>query len=117
MDTAGHSVYPAALVLDVGEGAAGPGGASPRLQDAIAPEPDIGSSERPETERAAGNIAAALPAGVQPTGCSETGSLPRRRTRASADPVSPPPGWCCAPRPGLGVEVGVGVGVGVVPWR
>lgn len=41
---AGHLVYLAAFVLDVGESAAGLGGASPQLQDAITPEPDGSTS-------------------------------------------------------------------------
>ncbi|MEU6273309.1 alpha/beta hydrolase [Streptomyces populi] len=45
---AGHLVYLAAFVPDVGEGAAGLGGASPQLQDAIDPEPDGSTSLRPD---------------------------------------------------------------------
>ncbi|WP_078662803.1 alpha/beta hydrolase [Streptomyces bicolor] len=41
---AGHLVYLAAFVPDVGESAAGLGGASPQLQDAINPEPDGSTS-------------------------------------------------------------------------
>ncbi|MCX4460866.1 alpha/beta hydrolase (plasmid) [Streptomyces sp. NBC_01340] len=44
---AGHLVYLAAFVLDVGESAAGLGGASPQLQDAINPEPDGSTSLHP----------------------------------------------------------------------
>ncbi|MET7386908.1 alpha/beta hydrolase [Streptomyces sp. NPDC005529] len=45
---AGHLVYVAAFVLDVGESAAGLGGASPQLQDAINPEPDGSTSLLPD---------------------------------------------------------------------
>jgi pimeloyl-ACP methyl ester carboxylesterase len=45
---AGHLVYLAAFVLDVGESAAGLGGASPQLQDAIHPEPDGSTSLHPD---------------------------------------------------------------------
>lgn len=45
---AGHLVYLAAFVLDVGESAAGLGGASPQLQDAIDPEPDGSTSLHPD---------------------------------------------------------------------
>ncbi|MFD7482998.1 alpha/beta hydrolase [Streptomyces mirabilis] len=44
---AGHLVYLAAFVLDVGESAAGLGGASPQLQEAINPEPDGSTSLDP----------------------------------------------------------------------
>ncbi|MDX5568066.1 alpha/beta hydrolase [Streptomyces sp. ID05-04B] len=43
----GHLVYLAAFVPDVGESAAGLGGASPQLQDAIDPEPDGSTSLHP----------------------------------------------------------------------
>ncbi|MDX3539625.1 alpha/beta hydrolase [Streptomyces sp. MB09-01] len=45
---AGHLVYLAAFVLDVGESAAGMGGASPQLQDAIVPEPDGSTRLHPD---------------------------------------------------------------------
>jgi pimeloyl-ACP methyl ester carboxylesterase len=45
---AGHLVYLAAFVLDVGESAAGLGGASPQLQNAINPEPDGSTSLHPD---------------------------------------------------------------------
>ncbi|MFI9604875.1 alpha/beta hydrolase [Streptomyces sp. NPDC052043] len=45
---AGHLVYLAAFVLDVGESAAGLRGASPQLQDAISPEPDGSTSLHPD---------------------------------------------------------------------
>jgi pimeloyl-ACP methyl ester carboxylesterase len=45
---AGHLVYLAAFVPDAGESAAGLGGASPQLQDAIDPEPDGSTSLRPD---------------------------------------------------------------------
>lgn len=45
---AGHLVYLAAFVLDVGESAAGLGGASPQLRDAIVPEADGSTSLHPE---------------------------------------------------------------------
>ncbi|WP_433191297.1 alpha/beta hydrolase [Actinoallomurus sp. CA-150999] len=45
---AGHLVYLAAFVLDAGESAAGLGGASPQLQDAINPEPDGSTSLHPD---------------------------------------------------------------------
>ncbi|MEU1447413.1 MULTISPECIES: alpha/beta hydrolase [Streptomyces] len=45
---AGHLVYLAAFVLDVGESAAGLGGASPQLQEAINPEPDGSTSLHPD---------------------------------------------------------------------
>ncbi|MFI0960576.1 alpha/beta fold hydrolase [Streptomyces sp. NPDC021080] len=45
---AGHLVYLAAFVPDVGESAAGMGGASPQLRDAITPEPDGSTSLHPE---------------------------------------------------------------------
>ncbi|MEV6426116.1 alpha/beta hydrolase [Streptomyces sp. NPDC051662] len=45
---AGHLVYLAAFVPDVGESAAGLGGASPQLQDAISPEPDGSTSLHPD---------------------------------------------------------------------
>ncbi|MCX5366610.1 alpha/beta hydrolase [Streptomyces sp. NBC_00124] len=45
---AGHLIYLAAFVLDVGESAAGLGGASPQLQDAIHLEPDGSTSLRPD---------------------------------------------------------------------
>ncbi|MFK4145109.1 alpha/beta fold hydrolase [Streptomyces sp. NPDC004065] len=45
---AGHLVYLAAFVPDVGESAAGLGGASPQLQDAINPEPDGSTSLHPD---------------------------------------------------------------------
>ncbi|MEU6325025.1 alpha/beta hydrolase [Streptomyces sp. NPDC047009] len=45
---AGHLVYLAAFVLDVGESAAGLGGVSPQLQDAINPEPDGSTSLHPD---------------------------------------------------------------------
>ncbi|MEU9087299.1 alpha/beta hydrolase [Streptomyces sp. NPDC048357] len=45
---AGHLVYLAAFVPDAGESAAGLGGASPQLQDAIVPEPDGSTSLHPE---------------------------------------------------------------------
>jgi pimeloyl-ACP methyl ester carboxylesterase len=44
---AGHLVYLAAFVPDVGESAAGLGGASPRLQEAINPGPDGSTSLHP----------------------------------------------------------------------
>nr|MDT0516202.1 alpha/beta hydrolase [Streptomyces sp. DSM 41633] len=44
---AGHLVYLAAFVPDVGESAAGLGGASPQLRDAIVPEPDGSTSLHP----------------------------------------------------------------------
>lgn len=43
-----HLVYLTAFVLDAGESAATAGGASPRLQDAIDPEPDGSTSLRPD---------------------------------------------------------------------
>ncbi|KAB1990186.1 alpha/beta fold hydrolase [Streptomyces triticiradicis] len=45
---AGHLVYLAAFVPDAGESAAGLGGASPQLQDAINPEPDGSTSLCPD---------------------------------------------------------------------
>ncbi|MFF0508863.1 alpha/beta hydrolase [Streptomyces fimicarius] len=45
---AGHLVHLAAFVPDTGESAATLGGASPRLQDAIVPEPDGSTSLRPD---------------------------------------------------------------------
>jgi pimeloyl-ACP methyl ester carboxylesterase len=45
---AGHLVYLAAFVPDVGESAAGQGGASPQLKDAIIPEPDGSTSLHPD---------------------------------------------------------------------
>ncbi|MEY2231306.1 alpha/beta fold hydrolase [Streptomyces sp. BF23-19] len=45
---AGHLVYLAAFVPDAGESAAGLGGASARLRDAIRPEPDGSTSLRPD---------------------------------------------------------------------
>lgn len=51
---AGHLVYLAAFVPDVGESAATLGGASPQLQDAINPEPDGSTSLYPD--RAAGTL-------------------------------------------------------------
>ena len=45
---AGHLVYLAAFVPDIGESAAGLGGASPQLQDAIALEPDGSTSLHPD---------------------------------------------------------------------
>lgn len=51
---AGHLVYLAAFVLDVGESAAGLGGASPQLLDAIKPEPDGSTSLHPD--RALGTL-------------------------------------------------------------
>src|SRR5262249_41171620 len=45
---AGHLVYLAAFVPDVGESAAGLGGASPQLQDAINREPDGSTSLHPD---------------------------------------------------------------------
>ncbi|MGW1507231.1 alpha/beta fold hydrolase [Streptomyces mirabilis] len=45
---AGHLVYLAAFVLDAGESAAGLGGASPQLQNAINPEPDGSTSLHPD---------------------------------------------------------------------
>ncbi|WP_128436481.1 alpha/beta hydrolase [Streptomyces cyaneus] len=45
---AGHLVYLAAFVPDVGESAASLGGASPQLQDAINPEPDGSTSLHPD---------------------------------------------------------------------
>jgi pimeloyl-ACP methyl ester carboxylesterase len=45
---AGHLVYLAAFVPDVGESAAGLGGASPQLKDAIIPEPDGSTSLHPD---------------------------------------------------------------------
>ncbi|MGW5488573.1 alpha/beta fold hydrolase [Streptosporangium sandarakinum] len=45
---AGHLVYLAAFVPDAGESAAGLGGASPRLQDAIVPGPDGSTSLHPD---------------------------------------------------------------------
>lgn len=50
----GHLVCPAAFVPDAGESAAGPGGASPQLKDAITPEPDGSTSLHPD--RAAGTL-------------------------------------------------------------
>ena len=44
----GHLVCPAAFVPDAGESAAGPGGASPQLKDAITPEPDGSTSLHPD---------------------------------------------------------------------
>jgi pimeloyl-ACP methyl ester carboxylesterase len=44
----GHLVFLAAFVLDAGESAAGLGGASPRRQDAINPEPDGSTSLHPD---------------------------------------------------------------------
>lgn len=44
----GHLVYLAAFVPDAGESAAGLGGASPQLQDAIKPEPDGSTSLHPD---------------------------------------------------------------------
>jgi hypothetical protein len=43
-----HLVYLTAFVLDAGESAATLGGATPRLQDAIEPEPDGSTSLRPD---------------------------------------------------------------------
>jgi pimeloyl-ACP methyl ester carboxylesterase len=43
-----HLVYLAAFVLDVGESAAGLGGTSPQLQDAISPGPDGSTSLHPD---------------------------------------------------------------------
>ncbi|MFE7842848.1 alpha/beta fold hydrolase [Streptomyces sp. NPDC057474] len=51
---AGHLVYLAAFVPDVGESAATLGGASPQLQKAINPEPDGSTSLHPD--RAAGTL-------------------------------------------------------------
>jgi pimeloyl-ACP methyl ester carboxylesterase len=45
---AGHLVYLAAFVPDVGESAASLGGASPQLQDTINPEPDGSTGLRPD---------------------------------------------------------------------
>ncbi|MFD7015774.1 alpha/beta hydrolase [Streptomyces sp. NPDC059928] len=45
---AGHLVYLAAFVLDVGESAGGLGGVSPQLQEAINPEPDGSTSLHPD---------------------------------------------------------------------
>ncbi|WP_314247036.1 alpha/beta fold hydrolase [Streptomyces kutzneri] len=45
---AGHLVYLAAFVPDAGESAAGLGGASAQLQEAIRPEPDGSTSLRPD---------------------------------------------------------------------
>ncbi|MFB7231406.1 alpha/beta hydrolase [Streptomyces fimicarius] len=45
---AGHLVHLAAFVPDTGESAATLGGASPRLQDAIVPEPDGSTRLRPD---------------------------------------------------------------------
>ncbi|MFG2732146.1 alpha/beta hydrolase [Streptomyces canus] len=45
---AGHLVYLAAFVPDVGESAVGLGGASPQLKDAITPEPDGSTSLHPD---------------------------------------------------------------------
>ncbi|AXG54086.1 hypothetical protein SLCG_2931 [Streptomyces lincolnensis] len=45
---AGHLVYLAAFVPDAGESATSLGGASPRLQDAITPEPDGSTSLHPD---------------------------------------------------------------------
>ncbi|MGV9532113.1 alpha/beta hydrolase [Streptosporangium sandarakinum] len=45
---AGHLVYLAAFVPDAGESAAGLGGASPRLQNAIVPGPDGSTSLHPD---------------------------------------------------------------------
>jgi pimeloyl-ACP methyl ester carboxylesterase len=45
---AGHLVYLAAFVPDVGESAAGLGGASPQLQEAINPGPDGSTSLHPD---------------------------------------------------------------------
>ncbi|MFF1294773.1 MULTISPECIES: hypothetical protein [unclassified Streptomyces] len=45
---AGHLIYLAAFVLDTGESAAGLGGATPQLQDAINPEPDGSTSLDPD---------------------------------------------------------------------
>lgn len=45
---AGHLVYLAAFVPDAGESAAGLGGASPQLQDAIVREPDGSTSLHPD---------------------------------------------------------------------
>ncbi|WDG33387.1 alpha/beta hydrolase [Streptomyces sp. CA-278952] len=57
---AGQLVYLAAFVPDTGESAATLGGASPRLQEAINPEPDGSTTLRPE-----------LAAEVLYNGCSE----------------------------------------------
>ncbi|MFD4689030.1 alpha/beta fold hydrolase [Streptomyces sp. NPDC058463] len=45
---AAHLVYLAAFVLDDGESAAGLGGTSPQLQEAISPEPDGSTSLHPD---------------------------------------------------------------------
>jgi pimeloyl-ACP methyl ester carboxylesterase len=45
---AGHLIYLAAFVLDTGESAAGLGGATPQLHDAINPEPDGSTSLDPD---------------------------------------------------------------------
>ncbi|MEU6251203.1 alpha/beta hydrolase [Streptomyces sp. NPDC047043] len=45
---AGHLVYLAAFVLDAGESAAGLGGASQQLRDAIIPEPDGSTTLHPD---------------------------------------------------------------------
>jgi len=45
---AGHLVYLAAFVPDVGESAAGLGGASPQLLEAISPQPDGSTCLRPD---------------------------------------------------------------------
>ncbi|MFD9517464.1 alpha/beta fold hydrolase [Streptomyces sp. NPDC059979] len=45
---AGHLVYLAAFVPDAGESAAGLGGASPQLREAIVPEPDGSTSLHPD---------------------------------------------------------------------
>ncbi|MFF3721507.1 alpha/beta hydrolase [Streptomyces erythrochromogenes] len=45
---AGHLVYLAAFVPDAGESAAGLGGASPQLRDAVVPEPDGSTSLHPD---------------------------------------------------------------------
>ncbi|MGW2587003.1 alpha/beta fold hydrolase [Streptomyces virginiae] len=50
---AGHLVYLAAFVPDAGESAAGPGGASARLRDAIRSEPDGSTSLCPDRAAAA----------------------------------------------------------------
>ncbi|MEW2131578.1 alpha/beta hydrolase [Streptomyces sp. NPDC005435] len=57
---AGHLVYLAAFVPDAGESAAGLGGASPQLQDAISRQPDGSTSLRPD--RAADTLYGDCPA-------------------------------------------------------
>jgi pimeloyl-ACP methyl ester carboxylesterase len=72
---AGHLVYLAAFVPDVGESAAGLGGASPQLRDAIKPEPDGSTSLHPD--RAADALYGDCPEpprclGSRPTACTSS---------------------------------------------